>query len=272
MRTIDESKDHFEWVVKQAGCSVEETSLIQKVHCLRTKDVATLIKASESAQLHDWSWQFRPVVDNHLFKDYPTSLLNAGKVSAVPLLVGATSNETFVPEGKLEPDLRRWYPHLTDEEMGQIARIYDSPHFATELEKAKIAVGETLNRCGRDLLAFTLSKARVPVYAYRFDERDPTQPPEDGVQHSAENYFMFRGVSTGSNGTFSFAPPEAVPVGFSQELISRWTSFARSGDPNSYRIDKAPHWPQWETRRLWGLWKTGPWRMVLKQPDSWNAV
>lgn len=48
-----------------------------------------------------------------------------------------------------------------------------------------------------------------------------------------------------SNGTTTFTPQNPVQTSFAQELIAYWLSFARAGDPNTYKLERSPAWPSY---------------------------
>jgi carboxylesterase type B len=68
---------------------------VDRVECLRGKDVATIMRAAEATQYTDRTWRFLPVVDGHDFKDTPTQLTLRDKISHVPILAGSTTDESF---------------------------------------------------------------------------------------------------------------------------------------------------------------------------------
>ena len=59
------------------------------------------------------------------------------------------------------------------------------------------------------------------------------------------------------NSSVAFAPLDPVEQAFSEELIAYWASFVRSGNPNTYKLDRSPEWP------LYNI--THQQRMVLQQ-------
>ncbi|KIM26791.1 hypothetical protein M408DRAFT_177761 [Serendipita vermifera MAFF 305830] len=268
LKTMAETKDHFNFVVEHAQCSMPGSSESEKLNCLRTKEVATLMRAAEAAYRQNSTWFYLPVVDGIVFQDTPTVLINKGKISHVPVLTGATTDETFTLSDDMETELKRWYPALSQREVAKFKRIYPESDFGSKLDATATAVGETLNRCAGETLVESMTKGGKRSYIYRFDERNPT---EDGwrVNHSAENWWMFQGTNTGNNGTFTLTPfTKPSQERFASELIAYWLSFVHTGDPNAFNIPGVPHWPAWVN----GKGPTHRQRMVLKQgTGSTNA-
>ncbi|KIM26792.1 hypothetical protein M408DRAFT_330394 [Serendipita vermifera MAFF 305830] len=261
LKTIAETKDHFNFVVEHAQCGMPGFSESDKVDCLRTKEVATLMRAAEAAQRHNSTWRYIPVVDGVIFQDTPTVLMNKGKISHVPVLTGATTDEAFARSDDMETELKRWYASPSQKDIAKFNRIYPESGFASKFDAIAAAVGETLLRCASETLVEVMERRGKRSYIYRFDERNPTQ---DGllVQHSAENWWMFQGANTGDNGTFVLTPfTKPSQERFATELIAYWLSFVHAGDPNAFNLPGVPHWPAWSS----GKGPTHRQRMVLKQ-------
>ncbi|KAG8786650.1 hypothetical protein FRC19_010850 [Serendipita sp. 401] len=276
VRRVSETKKHFEMVAKYAGCDIVGSSTAEQIDCLRQADVVTLVRAAESVANETGIVHTLPVVDGELFTSTPTQLINSGKISRIPVLAGATTDESFAQSNDLKVEMRRWYPHLTDHDIDHIRELCIPEHLENDEELVRTVIGEGVVRCGGTIMAEHLSRAGVPTYAYRFDEPNPTQ---DGtaVQHSAENWWMFQGSNTGVNGTYATTPFTPNQERFSKELMAYWVSFVRSGNPNTHALTGSPSWPKWDAessrkRGGWFSWLFGPKdtvepgsRMVLRQ-------
>ena len=59
------------------------------------------------------------------------------------------------------------------------------------------------------------------------------------------------------NGTFTFTPLTPSQQAFASELIAYWLSFVRTGNPNTYKLDRSPAWPAYSI--------SGAARMVLTE-------
>ena len=47
------------------------------------------------------------------------------------------------------------------------------------------------------------------------------------------------------NGTTTFEPQTDLDLAFASELIAYWLSFVRAGNPNTYKLDRSPEWPEY---------------------------
>lgn len=94
------------------------------------------------------------MIDGIHFKDTPTALVMKQKLSTMPILAGATTDESFTMTDDLASELKDWYPSLSEKDIKNFNKIYKSNDFEGNAHKtARAAVGETLLRCGVCLLA-----------------------------------------------------------------------------------------------------------------------
>jgi hypothetical protein len=70
-----------------------------------------------------------------------------GRISHIPILTGATTDESFTQSDKLEPQLKYWYPALTTQDVAALGKLYPDSDFLSHQDAVNAAVGETLNRC-----------------------------------------------------------------------------------------------------------------------------
>ncbi|KAF8824730.1 hypothetical protein HHX47_DHR7000131 [Lentinula edodes] len=82
-------------------------------------------------------------------------------------------------------------------------------------------------------------------WTYRYNQPNPTLRMPGFTAHAAENWMMFNGINTGFNGSGTFTPMTPVETAFAEELIAYWLSFVRSGDPNTFKQEKSPIWPEY---------------------------
>ncbi|KAG8980852.1 hypothetical protein FRB90_007444, partial [Tulasnella sp. 427] len=81
---------------------------------------------------------------------------------------------------------------------------------------------------------FVFGEAFSKVWMYRYNQ--PTNGA-DQVHHSADNWHMFKGTRTGTNGTVVFDPFTENEAAFADELIAYWLSFVQTGDPNPNKLE-----------------------------------
>ncbi|KAI0704001.1 alpha/beta-hydrolase [Earliella scabrosa] len=258
MPTLEQQKPMFDYYADQAGClshSAKET-----MACLRGVDVGVLSRAQD-AVMYNFTGPyaaFRPVLDKVLFDEYPTISILRGNLADVPILVGATSNETLSGGTDVAAALKAFYPQLTAADIADFVQIYPLSDFVSEEQRLQVATGESEFICARHIIGAAAAKTNK-VYAYRYNQ-PPGHAHTEVVGHAAENWMFFRGTTTGPNGTTTFQPQSDVDRAFAAELIAYWLSFVRAGDPNTYKLARSPVWPGY------------PARIVLQEPKNGDTT
>ncbi|KAI5118950.1 hypothetical protein M0805_006296 [Coniferiporia weirii] len=237
----------FGFYAEQAGCGgLRSTS--ETIACLRTSTISALARAQDAGSSFNSTLynKWRPVLDGVIISDYPTRLLAEGRFTHVPVIAGATSNETGGGTDNLTAVLHPAYPLLTAEELAEYNKVYDPAQFSSQDEWIRTATGEPGLRCGRE----TIGNAGVihsSAWAYRYNQPNPTQDEPGITEHAAENWMMFLGTNTGTNGSTVFTGLDRVETAFSEELIAYWLSFVRSENPNTFKLARSPSWPDFSS-------------------------
>lgn len=178
---------------------------------------------------------------------HPLEAINAGAGSAIPVLLGANTEEYrlwFIPTGL----------------MGKISWL----HIAVAMAKFKISantvrlyrknrpgcsVGELFGALATDLLLRVplnqvadarLAHGSAPTYVYEFGWRSPVE--NLGACHALELGFVFD--SLGSPDALAMAGPTA-PQRLADDMHAAWVRFASTGDPG---------WPVWNRERPVKMW------------------
>ncbi|KAG1724954.1 Alpha/Beta hydrolase protein [Suillus paluster] len=251
----------FESYASLAGC--ENGSVADQMKCLRGANISALAFAQDNALHRDFGYV--PIVDGLLITGHPTTKFQCGEFTHVPLIVGSASNETLSLSPKLDisTGLKAFFPSLTDTDIQQFLGLYPIDDFDSKIQQFQVATGEPDVICAVSLSLTLLPWATHPHYSntwtYRYNTPDPTLNTKY-VTHAAENWMMFNGTTTGPNGTSTFDPQTDAQKAFASELIAYWLSFVRTGDPNTYKLDKSPVWEKYSESNLV--------RMVLTQQNS----
>ncbi|KAG6884629.1 hypothetical protein C0993_009434 [Termitomyces sp. T159_Od127] len=184
--------------------------------------------------------------------------ITSGKFASVPLIVGATTNETLTGGSTIAAALVSYCPLMTAADIAALEEAYPESEFASDDLRTQTLTGDFSVRCARTIMATNFSQ-EVPAWTYRYNQRNPTFPGS-GVAHAAENWMMFLGTNTGVNGTTTFTPMTPIEDAFASELIAYWLSFVRSGDPNTYKLAQSPVWPGYSAKERS--------RIVLQQAET----
>jgi para-nitrobenzyl esterase len=116
---------------------------------------------------------------------------------------------------------------------------YPAVDYPNPREASAAVQGDSMFSCGALTLERTLTAHDIPVYAYEFvDPNPPSTAPGVplGPTHGTELVYVFQGQASLIDATMLSAPQ----LKLSDQMLSYWTNYARSADPN------APGLPHWE--------------------------
>ncbi|KAG1886991.1 Alpha/Beta hydrolase protein [Suillus subluteus] len=277
--TPEQQQPLFQFYASYAGCKTG--SVAEQMTCLRGASVSALARAQDAAaqkfclpyprqpfpQLTGGSSGsynlFRPVMDGILITGHPTSKFQRDEFAHVPLIVGATSNETLSSGTNISLTLQEFFPSLTDTDIREFLLLYPVDEFDSSSQQFQVATGEPEVICGCQAMGGPSSR-HSNTWTYRYNTPNPTSGT-DAVSHSADNWMMFDGTDTGFNGSMTFTSQTPAELAFASELIAYWLSFVRTGNPNTYKLEKSPVWEQYT--------ELNPARMVLMQdPQNLTTV
>ncbi|KAJ3715265.1 alpha/beta-hydrolase [Lentinula guzmanii] len=237
----------FNFYAETAGCG--SGSVADKLDCLRHASISALARAQDAPRIQPSSFDgayptFNPVVDGTIITNYPSVSIQNGNFAKVPLIVGATSNETGTLEPTLPETMKTAFPGLTVESADKFLEVYPLSEFSSQLQRNQTAIGESMLRCAREIMGGAFANA-PKSWTYRYNQPNPTLGMPGFTAHAAENWMMFNGINTGFNGSGTFTPMTSVEKAFSEELIAYWISFVRSGNPNTFKLDRSPAWTEY---------------------------
>ncbi|KAK0472094.1 alpha/beta-hydrolase [Armillaria novae-zelandiae] len=240
----------FNFYSMRAGCG--SGSLSSKLQCLREANVSALARAQDAAAGGEFAGlynAFHPVVDGKIFIEFPTISMALGHFARVPLIVGATSNESYAPGHDIPSSLKILFPGLDEKDTDDYLVAYPSSDFDSEEQRLAAATGESINRCCRQILGSAYSNKGINIWAYRYNQPNPTSGSPTIVAHAAENWMMFLGSDTGYNGSATFSSMTPEETAFSQELIAYWLSFVRAKNPNTFKLERSPAWDRFSLNK-----------------------
>ncbi|KZV71509.1 alpha/beta-hydrolase [Peniophora sp. CONT] len=251
-QSVYRTPPQFDQFVAAAGCG--EKNLKEAMACLRQASVSALSKAQDAVLLFNVTVPynlFTPVIDGKVITQNPTKSILEGKFHKVPLMIGATSNETLSDTSALEVPLKRYFPALSNQTLVEYTKVYPVSAFGDEVTRNTYATGESELRCARSIMGHAWSSEGLSVYTYRFNvPANPDKAPNDLVSHAAENWWMFRGSTIDLDGKTTLTVMKPSEEAFAEELVAYWLSFVRAHDPSMFKLERSPVWPKFTPHAL----------------------
>lgn len=232
-------------IAASVGCSS------QTAECLRGVTASTLVGVGPGV--------LYPFVDGTILTQTPGAAFASGKFNQVPVISGGNHDEWRLFVASQYDATGHQLVTLADYQNATVALFGSS--LGTILYTAVYPLahypnpGEALGASGTDSIfacpernGVRLLSQHVPTYAYEFNDENaylvfeafPPSPPITfplGAPHFSEVPYLFDVFSTPSK----FTPDQEK---LSEAMISYWTQFAATGDPNS---DAQPPWSQYSS-------------------------
>jgi para-nitrobenzyl esterase len=210
------------------------------VDYLRGLSVPQLLEAA-SKQDPNAPPMLSPILDGYVLTENPADVFAKGNEAHIPLLIGTTNRE-FSFDGP--PDaLRNFVEQFAGELAPRAMELYGLANGGTgQADPLYGSVGnqwlaDQIFRCPVTTQAITHAAAKNTVYEYQLEHAIPGQE-KDGAVHSADLPYVFGFYPKSGNiaGTFG-----NVDFKIADWVEDYWTSFAKSGNPNSASV---PDWPE----------------------------
>jgi para-nitrobenzyl esterase len=184
---------------------------------------------------------FSPVVDGQLLTEPVADTYAAGKQAHVPLLAGWNRDEgSFLANGMTAVKWKDIAASLFDTRADEFLKLYPGE---TDDQTARSAA----DYGGDSFIAFGTWKwieahrktGESPVYRYHFEWAAPPSKFHQGsfAFHSDDIEYVFGTLATRPGAVWR---PEDWKL--SEQMMSYWTNFARTGDPNGQGL---PEWPKY---------------------------
>jgi para-nitrobenzyl esterase len=182
--------------------------------------------------------RFGPVIDGRFLAEDPAEAFAADRQNDVPTITGLNADE-----GSASPTYGRataeQFRQQATQRWGERASQFLAAYPSATDEQARRAQVES----GRDagiagvlrLLAERASSSRTPAYGYYFDHAIPwPERPEFGAFHTSEVPYVFGTLDKLKR------PWTDADRKLSETMMTYWTNFATTGDPNGPGV---PLWP-----------------------------
>jgi para-nitrobenzyl esterase len=234
---------------EEAGAKFAPTVGADSLAALRAKPGADLIKGTSRER-----W-FTPSLDGWVLPRDAYTVFAAGQQSHVPLLAGWNADETRA--GVLlggERPTASGFTEQTRKRFGADAdallKVYPATSDAEAVESAASLGSDLFIGYGTwKWVEMHAKTGNAPVFCYSFDRKVPVPPDHKvngkpatsadvGARHAGEIEYVFGALDSVPKVTW-----EPVDRRLSDLIMSYWSNFARSGDPNGPGL---PKWPRYD--------------------------
>ncbi len=257
-KAIGESGAFFGATLSTASLSASEGAGVKFAESLGSKSLADLRSKSAEEILDASSGKpdvhFGPNIDGYFLPQDVASIYAKGGESHVPLLAGWNADEVrpYVTLGTARPTVKSF----TDQVHAQYGPAADAilkMYPASTDEEAVRSAGDLA--CDMFIsfgtwkwLEAHLATAGAPEYRYRFDQPVPVPVgfkvngmdvtgKDVGARHAGEIEYVFGALKT------TDVPWQPEDWKLSDQMMSYWSNFAKTGDPNGPGL---PNWPRYD--------------------------
>ncbi len=253
---------------EKQGVRFAESMGASSIAELRAKSAEHILKAAEH-----FAW-FSPNIDGYMLPESVDKIYAQGKESHVPLLAGWNRDESraSVTLARRRPTVES-FTAMAKARFGDDAleflKAYPAATDHEALESAANLASDTF--IGYSTWKWVEMQYRTgdsPVYCYSFDRARPIPPgrvangrpitsADIGARHAAEIEYVFGDLGSSSD------PWEDVDRRISSDMMTYWSNFAKTGNPNGPGL---AHWPRYSRPDGYQVMHIGP--VLHAAPDS----
>ncbi len=185
----------------------------------------------------------RPIRDGWLIGQDERDAFKAGKLHAMPLIVGSNADEGSLLTAAWPVDTLDQYRDMVQANFGHASeaalKLYPAPTDTQAKSAVAALFADTQFNYGTRLLALSMAAREARTWRYLFKRRRPGQ--RDGPHHGEEVAHVFGNLRAAPPGETAVA--DATDEAISTVMMQAWVAFAHRGDPNATGL---AHWPPYD--------------------------
>lgn len=221
---------------------------IEKISYLRTLP-ADSIMHYETSPLEGGIVQgnWKPVVDNVIFKDFPAQVFQSGSFNKVPLIIGSNADEMSLsaPQTVLPVMVTILIKNTVPAELQNSAlNLYPPGTNTSEARNSYIGIltdAQFTVNARRTAQCISVNQ-NEPVWRYFFTYKHSIQALANfGSYHGMELFYVFNNWENTLLGSGLLFKPEDEAV--QNAMLKYWVNFAKTGNPNGSELE---NWPQYK--------------------------
>ncbi|KAE8340607.1 hypothetical protein BDV24DRAFT_175116 [Aspergillus arachidicola] len=264
MKNLTEPQQIYDTIVSTVGCDGSS----DKLACLRTVPFEKL-----NATITEISGSFYPIVDGDIIPDLPSVLLDAGKFTKTPILLGTNADEatmfagtgvntdediaSLIQSSGLDANtteiLMALYPDIDSLGLPANYRVQSYGPVGKQFKRSVALLTDQMFLSWRRLRTDAWSKYGAPAYSYLF-ESPTSSTTYKGTSHFTEiGYVFYNRLGLG------YAAGQSPLTNATQDVLDlaklatrMWISFITDLDPNNHGVAGVDHWPMYNATGGYG--------------------
>jgi para-nitrobenzyl esterase len=234
---------------ERVGTAFGESIGASSLAALREKPAEELLAAA----LRGDGFRFSPTIDGYVVPRPVPAIYAEGRQAKVALLAGWNADELRQGVVLAKPTAESFSAEVRKrfgEQADAILKVYPAGSDAEAVESAAALMSDQF--VGHATWKWITTHAQTgesPVYRFSFDRKIPVPPgmavngvpltsADVGARHAGEIEYVF-----GTLDSVAAVPWDAADRKLSDLVMTYWTNFARSGDPNGPTV---PAWPRYD--------------------------